>query len=256
MFASNLKYFLTLTLVAVVFTQDLAAEPSKATVATTTNVTADKKQTKKRPTRGIASESNAVKEANQALERAKTSLRQAALLKRQAEARTEMHRRRVERYLDRVVVEFLLDTHIEGAQTCNKYKSIANGCLRSPEATSAPVAVNGSCDELLDVPEILAAKWNDRVGDRGNYCVGNSRENAGSVSPELCSDQNLHVPSARRTINASECSKTLVDYRKARIELANAADNEERVHDELVDRERAIIDITDEQAIENMRDDD
>jgi hypothetical protein len=255
MFSFSLKFFVTLTFGIILLANDLKAEPAN-TSATANPTTIKPKNNKRRQTRGIASVNESVRAHEQALERARTSLSQANLQKRRAEARVDMFRRRVERYLDPVVVEFLIDTHIEGAQTCNRYKSYANGCLRSPQANSEQVAVNPSCSELLDVPEILATKWNDRVGGRGNYCVGNSRQNAGSVSPELCADENLHVQTSRRSINSTECSRALTEYRAARIELANIVDREESLEDQIREREIAIEDAIEEQRINDMREED
>jgi hypothetical protein len=204
--------------------------------------------------RNAISMSDDEKEARQDVQKLRTELKRKENDKKRAEAKIDNLRRRIERHLDFTVVDFLLDTHIEGAMTCDKYKSIRNGCLtsgapavvpQSGDATAAVAAANPSvqCDSLQDVPEILAGKWNDKVGGRGQYCVGNSRSNAGSVSSALCSDETLRPRDVRRrSFNASECTKALSDYRKTRIELANAADREERIQDEIEDKEYAISD--------------
>jgi uncharacterized protein len=204
--------------------------------------------------RNAVSMSDDEKEARRDIERLRSELKRKENDKRRAEAKIDMLRRRIERHLDSSVVEFLLDTHIEGAMTCDKYKSYRNGCLTSgapavvPQSGDASAAVAPStssvqCDALQDVPEILAGKWNDRVGGRGNYCVGSSRSNAGSVAAALCSDESLRPQDVRRrSFNSSECAKSLADYRKTRIELANAADREERIQDEIEDKEYAISD--------------
>jgi hypothetical protein len=204
--------------------------------------------------RNAVSMSDDEKEAREGVQRLRTELKRKENDKRRAESKIDMLRRRIERHLDSSVVEFLLDTHIEGAMTCDKYKSYRNGCLTSgapavvpqsgdASAAVAPAASSVQCDALQDVPEILAGKWNDKVGGRGQYCVGSSRSNAGSVAAALCSDETLRPQDVRRrSFNSSECSKALSDYRKTRIELANAADREERIQDEIEDKEYAISD--------------
>lgn len=207
-----------------------------------------------RVARNAVSMSDDEKEARDGVKKLRDELKRKENDKKRAEAKIDNLRRRIERHLDSSVVEFLLDTHIEGAMTCDKYKSIRNGCLASgapavvpqsgdASAAVAPAVSSVQCDALQDVPEILAGKWNDKVGGRGQYCVGSSRSNAGSVSSALCSDETLRPQDVRRrSFNSSECTKALSDYRKTRIELANAADREERIQDEIEDKEYAISD--------------
>ncbi|MGZ3691454.1 MAG: hypothetical protein ACXVAX_08120, partial [Pseudobdellovibrio sp.] len=219
------------------------------------------------------------KEARQDLDKLKTQLKTKQTDRKRAESKIDFLRKKVERYFDSSVSEFLLDTHIEGAKMCKDYKSYANGCMKSTTpaaaAAPAPVAVNADgsavapppaaaappppvtpavdCSALIDVPDLLAKKWNDKDGGRGNYCVGSSKGNAGNVTASICSDESLRpTEGARRSYNTSDCSKSLADYRKTRIDLANAADAEERLQDEIQDKEYAISDARDRANIDRQ----
>ena len=243
----NLKLFfvLVLALGSFLLTENLLAQtvgPTKSSV-----------KTKKRPSRGIASVSANEKEAKKEVKKLRESLRQLEMEKKRNEARIDMYRRRIERHLDPVVVEFLLDTHIERASTCDKYKSYKNGCLASADTPANNASSNdANCDSLSDVPEILAKKWNDKIGETGEYCVGNSRANAGSVSPAICSDYSLRSPDSRRAINVADCISSISDYRETRIELAKQADKIDKIQSEIEQQELVISDLREERRIEQM----
>ena len=185
--------------------------------------------------------------------------------KKRAEDKVEYLRKKIERYFDSSVVEFLLDTHIEGAKKCDEYRTAHSRCNPQPVAAGSstdqsaavtPVMSDADkvfCDGLSDPPELLTKKWNTKdVGGKGGYCVGNSKSNAGSVSSSICSDTSLRPADAPkyRSANTSECSRSLSEYRKKRIELANAADKEERLTQEIEDRRYAISDIRERARIE------
>ena len=215
--------------------------------------------------RNAVSMSDDEKEARQDLDKLKQELKTKQTDRKRAESKIEFLRKKVERYFDSSVSEFLLDTHIEGAKMCKEYKSVANRCITGTAAgtvtTTPPATVNADgssaavtpvtpvmpqvdCSALVDVPDLLAKKWNDKdASGRGNYCVGSSKSNAGNVAAAICSDDSLRPQdSRRRSYNNSDCSKSLADYRKTRIDLANAADAEERLQDEIQDKEYAISD--------------
>ncbi len=198
--------------------------------------------------------------------------------KKRAEAQVESLRKKLERHLDESVLSFLLDTHIEGAKKCDEYRTAHPRCNPAAAAvvaaapvvatpadqapatapTPAPAVAQISaadkvfCEGLTDPPEALAAKWNTKdASGKGGYCIGNSRANAGSVHSSLCNDEKLRPQdSKRRSFNSNECSKALNDYRKKRIEAANAADKEERLQEEIEDRTYAIADIRERARIE------
>lgn len=191
--------------------------------------------------------------------------------RKRAEAQAESLRKKLERHLDSTVLDFLLDTHIEGAKKCDEYRTAHPRCNPQPQTVASVVAslstpadqasstaVSQSaadktfCDGLTDPPEILAGKWNTKdASGKGGYCIGDSKSNAGSVHSSLCSDDKLRPQdSKRRSYNASECSRALADYRKKRIELANAADKEERLQEEIEDRAYAIADARERAKIE------
>lgn len=220
-------------------------------------------------------------------EQSKTSRLQSQLKSKQterkrAESKSDLLRKRIERYFDASVVDFLLDTHIEGNELCDRYKTSQPQCISgeamatvsvpvdvgtggAPDFGSGPPPQGGGpegsrsverrqprrppsgdaslaagpavartqqvqCSTLIDVPDLLKDKWSGPNG----YCVGSGRANAGSVKPSVCSDSSLRSQE-RRSVNVSECSKALSDYRKNRISLANAADAEERLQDEIDD---------------------
>lgn len=202
--------------------------------------------------------------------------------KKRAEAQLESLRKKLERHLDDSVLTFLLDTHIEGAKKCDEYRTFHPRC--NPQAAPVPVAPAANaaipadqagavvappaaavapqlsaadkvfCEGLSEPPEILASKWTGKdASGKGGYCIGNSRSNAGSVHSSLCADDKLRPQdSKRRSYNSSECSRALADYRKKRIEAANAADKEERLQEEIEDRTYAIADIRERARIERV----
>ncbi len=215
------------------------------------------------------------KEERKKIASLKADLKLKQLEKKRAESETEFLRKKIDRFFDSTVVEFILDTHIEGAKTCDNYRTAHSRCnpQSTPPVTSsdqatrpadqagstAPVAAQFSaedktfCDGLTDPPELLAKKWNAKDSSgKGAYCIGNSKSNAGTVSPSICSDTALRPTDApkHRTYNVSECTKSLADYRKRKIELSNAADKEERITEEISDRTYAIADARERARIE------
>lgn len=188
--------------------------------------------------------------------------------RKRAEAQVDSLRKKLERHLDSSVLDFLLDTHIEGAKKCDEYRTAHPRCnpqLQTVASISTPADQAGStvvsqqsaddkvfCDGLIDPPGILAAKWNSKdASGKGGYCIGNSNLNAGSVHSSLCSDDKLRPSdSKRRSYNTSECSKALADYRKFKIQLGNIADKEERMQEEIEDRAYAIADARERAKIE------
>ncbi len=224
------------------------------------------------------------KEERKKIASAKADLKLKQSERKRAEAQVESLRKKLERHLDDTVLTFLLDTHIESAKKCDEYRTAHPRC--NPQPTVAPVTVAAAttesrpadqagaapaaqvqpaavvpqlsaadkvfCDGLTDPPELLAGKWNTKdASGKGGYCIGNSKSNAGSVHSSLCSDDKLRpADSKRRSYNPSECVRALADYRKKRIEQANAADKEERLQEEVEDRTLAISDIRERAKIE------
>ena len=214
-----------------------------------------------RTAKNAVSMSDDEKEEREKITRLKGDLKQRQSEKKRAEAKSDFLRKKIERFFEPEVVEFLLDTHIEGAKLCDSYKSESNRCLTPAAPAAAAAAVNPltgaqtpavpavaapssvDCGSLTDVPELLASKWTGRANGKGNYCVGSTRSNAGGVSASICSDESLRPSDSKRhSYNVSDCSRSLADYRKNRIELANAADKEERINDEIEERSTNIAD--------------
>ena len=225
-----------------------------------------------RTAKNAVSMSDEEKEEREKITRLKGELRLITMPKGKkaaAEAKSDYLRKKIERYFEGEVVEFLLDTHIEGAKLCDSYKSENNRCLtpaapaaaavnpltagQTPAvpAVAAPSSATVDCNSLTDVPELLSGKWTGRANGKGNYCVGSTRSNAGGVSGSICSDESLRpADSKRRSFNVSDCTRSLADYRKNRIELANLADKEERLNDEIEDRAMSIADARERAKIE------
>ncbi|MCC2677548.1 MAG: hypothetical protein K0R29_124 [Pseudobdellovibrio sp.] len=205
-----------------------------------------------RPARNAVSMSDDEREARQGIQRARNALKQTQAKKKRAEQRVDSLRRKIDRYFDSSIVDFVLDVHIEGAKLCSSYQSRSNGCIVDPPAAGASATtVPQDCAAKETPPELLQGRWTESRDGRGPYCVGNSRSSAGGVSGSICDDDTLRPQDgARRSYNTSQCKKDLADYRKLRIELANSADEEERRQDEIQDREYAIADAREQARID------
>lgn len=232
--------------------------------------------------KAAVSMSDEEKEERKKIKELKADLKLKQLEKKRAEKEVEYLRKKIERHFDSSVSDFLLDTHIEGAKNCDSYRTAHPRCNPQPVVTTTAVAASGEsrpadqaggapaqvtaqtvpqlsaadktfCDGLSDPPELLKNKWNSKESSgKGNYCIGSSKANAGSVHSSICSDTSLRPSDAPkyRSYNVSECSRALADYRKKRIELANAADKEERINEEISDRTYAISDARERAKIE------
>lgn len=222
--------------------------------------------------KAAVSMSDEEKEERQKIKELKADLKLTQLEKKRADKEVEYLRKKIERNFDSSVVDFLLNTHIEGAKTCDSYRAGNPRCNPKPVTVTTTEPVSGDapkdqagatrtttttkipelsaedktyCDGLSsDVPELLKNKWNSKESSgRGNYCIGDSKSNAGSVHSSICSDTALRPQDVKgRSYNASDCARSLAEYRKKRIALANAADKEERIKEEISDRTYAITD--------------
>ncbi|MEQ1666543.1 MAG: hypothetical protein ABL927_14355, partial [Bdellovibrionales bacterium] len=174
--------------------------------------------------------------------------------KKRNEAKVDLLKKKIERYFDSTVSSFLLETHIEGAKKCDEYKTAHAKC----NGASIAEGDKTFCDGLDNtVPELLLKKWTDKDSTgRGGYCIGNSKSNAGSVNSSICSDTSLRPTDTikSRSVNTTECSRNLSEYRKKRIELANAADKEDKLTQEIEDRQLAITDIRERARLEREYD--
>lgn len=265
MFSNNFKVALTLILGLLLTGQDLKAQQMWGSGAYAGQWACPYPTQTSRAATSMSDEENEERERISTLT---AELRRKGLDKSRAEREVEYLRRKIERYFDSTVVEFLLDTHIEGNQTCDAYKTSFPSCV-NPQAPASAARASGDtsgatdlaggpaapaaaasvdCGSKIDVPEVLASHWSGPSG----YCAANSRSSAGSVRASICSDASLRPTDAPRyrSYNNSECSKALSDYRKKRIELANAADREERIQQEIEDRQYAIADARERAAIE------
>jgi hypothetical protein len=226
--------------------------------------------------RAAVSMSDEEKEERKKITSLKAELKLNSLEKKRAEAEVDYLRKKLDRFFDSSVVEFVLDTHVEGAKKCDEYRTFHPRCNPQPVVQAVAAAAGPSdqavavastttvtpplsaadqtfCDGLTEPPDILAKKWNSKdASGKGNYCVGTSKSNAGSVSPSICSDASLRPSDTPkyRTFNTSECTSALTNYRKKKIALSIAADKEERITEEISDRTYAIADARERAKIE------
>jgi hypothetical protein len=213
-----------------------------------------------RTAKNAVSMSDDEKEAREDITRLKSELKSKQAARKRAESKQDILRKRIERYFDASVVEFILDVHVEGNKNCSEYTTSHPECVTPPPPVAGSAESSGSdtagagavsgglpatCANLTAVPDILANKWSGPNG----YCVGSGKSNAGSVKPSICSDASLRNTD-RHSVNTSECSHAIADYRKNRIDLANAADREEKLGDEISDKQYAIADAREEARLD------
>lgn len=203
-------------------------------------------------------------EARSYVNELRTEQRRADLEMRRLQRRKDTLRRQIGSYFTSSVANFVADTHIDSGLRCNQYRTsnpacneaappappATNGDVAGAEATPAPAAPD--CSGLMEVPvEELRSKWHSRPG---GYCVGDSDANAGAVNGSLiCNDTNLRarLPSGRgRSINASECSSTLSEYRTVILELQNAQDRKAELTEQVRQARESIRDLREEARIE------
>lgn len=180
--------------------------------------------------------------------------------KKRSEKEMELAAKKLERVFDSEILDFLLEVHIEKGNICADYKTfsghhcgpqqvsqtgstaVAEGTVNedgsqviTPVAKVITSAVD--CEGKEDVPERLQAKWTKQSG---GYCNANTRSSGGSVSAAICSDASLRNSERKSTVQSSDCSKQLANYRKYRIKRDEAQAKIERIEDEIEDRQYAI----------------
>jgi hypothetical protein len=207
------------------------------------------------------------KELRKDAQRERAAAKLAGSKMKRTEAMVDLLRKKIERYFDSSVSDFILDTHIEGAKLCSNYQSFRNGCLVPPNTNPAPAAGTAGagtataeaparpadCDSKEAPPELLQRSWTE--GDRGHgpYCNASSRSSAGGINPSICDDDSLRPQDGgRRGGNSSECKKSLAEYRKLRIQLANLADEQEDHEGKAQEKEMAAADERERAAIERQ----
>lgn len=127
-------------------------------------------------------------------------LRQLEEKQKSGEQLLDRYRSRIEDYFNPDVSDFLLNTHIESALTCERYRAglIATACnAQNRQPPSGPF----DCSTLIDVPASLANKWNSPNGYCGSSRAGRPSVGATSGRPPagaLRSDQSGGSGSGRR----------------------------------------------------------
>jgi|GEM_PF-6139373 len=186
-----------------------------------------------------------------------------------ASKRMENLEKKIERYFDSEVVEFLLKTHIENSMKCDDYTTAHPSCSAAQpvtqsvdqpadQATTVSKTVsNVDCGKLNDeVPKLLAEKWTSKdKSKKGGYCIGDSDKNGGSVHSSICNDNDLRPDPKKKKYNTSSCAKDLAEYRKRRIERDSAASKVEDFESELEDSKFAIEDIQREKRLRKTESD-
>ncbi len=198
------------------------------------------------------------KEERKEISKRKKELKLRKLEVARAEKEREFAGRKLERYFETSVAEFLMDVHIEKLNKCENYKvhpslkcfakkgDTDTGKTTAGEANDSGDAekkeISSKCGEKDDVPDLLAKSWIKSDADGGGgYCSAGNESAKGSVNPAICSDTKLRPESDRKnkSYSVSDCTKALKDYRKFRIEQGNAQAKYDRAKDEIEDREFA-----------------
>ena len=182
---------------------------------------------------------------------------------RQGEGKLKKLREKLENYFEDSVLEFLLDTHIEGLMLCTDYRTAHPECY--PKKTAKSVSSDDStttaelseeqkaiCDKItLEPPPLLEKKWNTMPGGQAGYCTG-GKTTPGSVSASICNDMELRpvTGTKRKSTNKSECVKSLAQYRKEKIELGKDSAKNDDIESEIEEREDLIPEIREKARLE------
>lgn len=252
----------SLLTLAVFFTALFAAEKSKANFGLQGSGYYGGMQQCPYPTsvgRDAISMSDEEKEERKKVGLLKRELKLKKFEKDHADKELEFAGKRLERYFESSVAEFLMSVHMTKLNKCEDYKTYpGSNCYAKTDTkvkgdtTSAEADSKGSqvgstttakCDGKDDVPDLLKKSWTKSEQEGGGgYCTANSDSSKGSVSPAICSDKSLRPESDSKfkSYSTSECSKALKDYRKWMIEQGNAAARIETAEQEINDRQYAI----------------
>lgn len=195
------------------------------------------------------------KREREAIKKLQNEVAVETLKRDRAEKKLELVAKKLEKFFDSSVYDFLVSVHMDKLLKCEEYRNHPkNGCPVSGQAgvTSAPVDAAGNevskdviakCDGLEQVPDLLKDKWTKADGT-GGYCAANSDSSRGNVNSAICSDKTLQptdTPKYRK-LSATECTRALSEYRKTRLEYDKAQALAERKQEEADERTEAIAD--------------
>lgn len=210
------------------------------------------------------------KEEAQNIELAQRDLDIKTREKKRNEDQLKLLSKKIERYFDDEIAEFLTGTHIGGARLCTDYKTYptyncpdpktakeraAEAAAKKGSVDAAPSTDGNStttdkvpeiCGSKTSVPRRLVPNWSK--GE--NYCTAEDDRDGGKVSSGICADASLRPKDSKTRVSVSDCMATLNDYRKRSIELENAQAKIEKYKDEIETRRLAIADAKEQRLID------
>lgn len=98
--------------------------------------------------KSAVSMSDEEKEERKKIASLKGELKLKQLEKKRAETEVEYLRKKLDRHFDSTVLEFLLDTHIEGSKKCDEYRTFHPRC--NPQPVVQAVAASGDASRPAD----------------------------------------------------------------------------------------------------------
>lgn len=199
-------------------------------------------------------ESDDIKAEKKEIEKIKKEVELKKLEVKRADGKLEILSKKIEKFFETEVAEFLTSTHMSvgGMNLCSDYRTFPEyncpvpgkpGTTNEPgDAQGQPVSKDTvtKCNGKTEVPPLLKDTWTKSDGT--GYCAANSNSSRGLISSSICSDNSLRpsdIPKSRK-ISTTDCSRTLSEYRKARIEYDKAQDLVDRKTDEADERTSAI----------------
>lgn len=181
------------------------------------------------------------------------------LARDRAEKKLESLTKKIEKIFASEVSEFLMSVHMDGMKQCNEYRSfpdhqcpayLISAGTAKPDGEATSKEKIAICEGKVELPILLKDKW---IDDKGTgYCSAHSPSSKGTVSSSICSDPKLRVTDGPKyiKISATDCSRSLSEYRKARIENENAAAIVERNKEEVEERSEAVADARERAKLE------
>lgn len=170
--------------------------------------------------------------------------------------------KKIEKYFDSEIAEFLMSTHIDNRKKCDEYreqkdcsKIVAKDSEGKDKEDKADATTKTACEAKTIIPDLLKDKWlkSDSATGKGPYCIGSNSSNAGTVHSSICNDTSLRVVEGTKTksVNVSDCQKTLTEYRRRKIEYEKAQTKYDELDDEIKDRRIKIADAKTRAKIED-----
>lgn len=148
------------------------------------------------------------------------------------EKKQERLTKKIEKFFDSEISDFLLQTHFEKMNRCDDYRTYPQHQCDSGENKAI-------CDGKDEVPQKLKDKWTTSSG--GGYCAANSNSSRGNIQSAICADNSLRPTdgSRYRSNSTSECTQAISEYRKNKIKIDQLQEKIERTEDEISELEYA-----------------